>query len=208
MRKYVEISSFLGFVAVAACSGKSGGSGFEDDGGTSDQTDGGTPVIGADGSTPGFNGDGGTAAPPDGSVTITTTIYANTDDSLYSMDPSTRAVTLIGKFAALDLAPFGIRVNAVEPGVVKTSFAAFVTEDPVAAPEYLKKIPLNRFAEPADVANAILFLASPEADYITGQALVIDGGLTLGLPLADVQFGSAKPAKKSSRVKRKNARTQ
>ena len=138
-----------------------------------------------------------------GSIVVTASTNAFwVEATLGAYNASKAGVIALVRTAALDLAPFGIRVNAVEPGVVKTSFAAFVTEDPVAAPEYLKKIPLNRFAEPADVANAILFLASQEADYITGQALVIDGGLTLGLPLAAAQFGSAKPVKKSSRVKR------
>ena len=144
-----------------------------------------------------------------GAIVVTASTNAFwVEATLGAYNASKAGVIALVRTAALDLAPFGIRVNAVEPGVVKTSFAAFVTEDPVARPEYLKKIPLNRFAEPADVANAILFLASPEADYITGQALVIDGGLTLGLPLAAAQFGSAKPVEKSSRVKRKKARTQ
>jgi len=85
--------------------------------------------------------------------------------------------------AALDLAPLGIRVNAVAPGVVRTPLAAFLTEDPVNAAEYLKRIPLNRFAETGDVANAVLFLASDAAAYITGQDIVLDGGQTLGIPL-------------------------
>ena len=58
------------------------------------------------------------------------------------------------------------------------------------------------------MANAILFLASPEADYITGQALVIDGGLTLGLPLAAAQFGSAKPVKKALASNEKGSNVQ
>jgi NAD(P)-dependent dehydrogenase (short-subunit alcohol dehydrogenase family) len=148
-----------------------------------------------------------------GAIVVTASTNAFwVEATLGAYNASKAGVIALVRTAALDLAPFGIRVNAVEPGVVKTSFAAFVTEDPVAAPEYLKKIPLNRFAEPVDVANAILFLASSEAAYITGQALVIDGGLTLGLPLAAAQFGSTKPVKKSpveksSRVRRKNART-
>jgi NAD(P)-dependent dehydrogenase (short-subunit alcohol dehydrogenase family) len=149
-----------------------------------------------------------------GAIVVTASTNAFwVEATLGAYNASKAGVIALVRTAALDLAPFGIRVNAVEPGVVKTSFAAFVTEDPVAGPEYLKKIPLNRFAEPVDVANAILFLASPEADYITGQALVIDGGLTLGLPLAAAQFGSMKPVEKgpvekSSRIKRKNTRTQ
>ena len=49
------------------------------------------------------------------------------------------------------------------------------------APQYLRTIPLGRFAQPVDVANAALFLASDEAAYITGQTIVIDGGQTLGI---------------------------
>ena len=89
-------------IAATACTGKSG-SGFADDpgGGTDggDQGDGG--FVGTGDGGPGFGGEGGNPAPPDGSVTVTTTIYANTDDSLYSMDPSSHTVTLIGKFAGM-----------------------------------------------------------------------------------------------------------
>jgi hypothetical protein len=89
-------------VGVGACAAKAGNGGFDDtDGGPGTDTDGGpgsSGGLGGDGG-PGFGGDGGTAAPPDGSVTVTTTIYANTDDSLYTLDPKTHAVTLIGKFA-------------------------------------------------------------------------------------------------------------
>ena len=112
--------------------------------------------------------------------------------NLAAYNASKGGVVALVRTAALDLASYGIRVNAVEPGVVRTRLAAFVTEDPEAAADYLKRIPLNRFAEPADVADAILFLASKEAAYITGQTLVLDGGLTLGLPATSAIFGGAK----------------
>jgi NAD(P)-dependent dehydrogenase (short-subunit alcohol dehydrogenase family) len=64
---------------------------------------------------------------------------------------------------------------------VLTRIAAWVTEDPVLAADYLKHIPLNRFAETIDVAKAVLFLASSYSSYITGQTLVLDGGQTLGI---------------------------
>jgi NAD(P)-dependent dehydrogenase (short-subunit alcohol dehydrogenase family) len=55
--------------------------------------------------------------------------------------------------------------------------------DPVLGPVYLKTIPLSRrFASGADIAAAVAFLASPDAAYITGQTIVIDGGQTLGIP--------------------------
>jgi len=112
--------------------------------------------------------------------------------NLAAYNASKGGVVALVRTAALDLASYGIRVNAVEPGVVRTRLAAFVTEDPEAAADYLKRIPLNRFAEPADVADAVLFLASKEAAYITGQTLVLDGGLTLGLPATSAVFGGAK----------------
>jgi NAD(P)-dependent dehydrogenase (short-subunit alcohol dehydrogenase family) len=74
---------------------------------------------------------------------------------------------------AQDLAP-GVRVNAIAPGLVKTDFARALwepAEDKVAA-----RMPLKRLGEPADIANAALFLASDLASWITGQTLVVDGG--------------------------------
>jgi NAD(P)-dependent dehydrogenase (short-subunit alcohol dehydrogenase family) len=85
--------------------------------------------------------------------------------------------------AALDLAPHGVRVNAVAPGVVRTRISDWVIDDPELGPQYLDKIPLRRFGEVEDVASSVAFLASREASYITGHTLVLDGGQTLGVPL-------------------------
>jgi NAD(P)-dependent dehydrogenase (short-subunit alcohol dehydrogenase family) len=85
--------------------------------------------------------------------------------------------------AALDLAPYGIRVNAVSPGIVNTRLAGFLVQDPVLGPEFLKRVPLGRFAEPGDIAGAVAFLASDDAAYITGENLVVDGGTTIGVPM-------------------------
>jgi NAD(P)-dependent dehydrogenase (short-subunit alcohol dehydrogenase family) len=90
------------------------------------------------------------------------------------------------KSAALDLGPHGIRANAVAPGMTRTR-ANYITEDPVAGPEYLKGVPLGRFAEPAEMAAVVAFLASDDASYVSGELLVADGGTTIGvrLPLPD-----------------------
>jgi NAD(P)-dependent dehydrogenase (short-subunit alcohol dehydrogenase family) len=128
-----------------------------------------------------------------GAIVVTASTNAFwVEANMAAYNASKGGVVAFVRTAALDLASFGIRVNAVEPGVVRTRLAAFVTEDIVAAADYLKRIPLNRFAEPGDVADAVLFLASKEAAYITGQTLVLDGGLTLGLPAASAIFGEAK----------------
>lgn len=87
------------------------------------------------------------------------------------------------KTAALDLAPHGIRVNAVSPGIVDTRLAAHLVHHPVDGPEYLKRVPLGRFARPSDIADAVVFLASDEASYITGENLVVDGGVSIGVPM-------------------------
>ncbi len=87
------------------------------------------------------------------------------------------------KTAALDLAPYGIRVNAVSPGIVDTRLAAHLVHDSVEGPEYLKRVPLGRFAKPSDIADAVVFLASDEASYITGENLVVDGGVSIGVPM-------------------------
>jgi NAD(P)-dependent dehydrogenase (short-subunit alcohol dehydrogenase family) len=95
--------------------------------------------------------------------------------------------------AAIDLGRLGIRVNAVAPGIVRTRLAAFLTEDPVEGPRYLENVPLGRFAETQDIARAHLFLASDDASYITGEQLVVDGGVSVGVvvpepdsPLSDL----------------------
>ena len=84
---------------------------------------------------------------------------------------------LIGltKTFARELGSRNICVNAVAPGYIQTKMTD-VLPDKVKE-EMLKRIPLNRFGRPEDVANAVMFLASDRAEYITGQVLVVDGGM-------------------------------
>lgn len=79
---------------------------------------------------------------------------------------------------AAELARRGITVNAVAPGFIETDMTVAVRQ--AAGDQIKKKIPLRRLGQPDDVAAAVLFLASDEASYITGQVLRVDGGLTLG----------------------------
>jgi 3-oxoacyl-[acyl-carrier protein] reductase len=73
----------------------------------------------------------------------------------------------------------GVRVNLVAPGFIETRMTSGVRADERKAGNTLRAIPVRRFGTPAEVAAATLFLASPQASYITGQSLVVDGGLLL-----------------------------
>ena len=81
------------------------------------------------------------------------------------------------KSAARELAGFGITVNVVQPGYVGTEMFDKVKADPKLLEIYTGRILLGRFAEPEEVAHSFVFLASDEANYITGQILCVDGGL-------------------------------
>jgi len=87
------------------------------------------------------------------------------------------AVRGFTKAAALQLAHLGIRVNSVHPGVIETPM---VTQgDAVEViKEFAKQIPVGRMAQPEEVSNLVLYLASDESSYSTGSEFVIDGGLT------------------------------
>ena len=77
---------------------------------------------------------------------------------------------------AKELAEFGIRVNAVLPGLTETKFAATLTQNPQILAMMLKQIPLKRVADPDEIAPMIAFLCTPAASYVTGGSFVGDGG--------------------------------
>ena len=89
-------------------------------------------------------------------------------------------INQLTKAAALALAPHGIRVNAVGPGSIDTAMLASVNADDEKMKMVLSRTPLGRLGNVEDVANAVVFLASDKAGYITGETIYIDGG-RLGL---------------------------
>ena len=91
-------------------------------------------------------------------------------------------VRMLTKGAALDLGPHGITVNAVGPGHTRTGMTKHLMETPGLEEAWAAKTALGRIGEPEDIANAIAFLASEEAAYVTGQTLYVEGGRTLHAP--------------------------
>ena len=82
------------------------------------------------------------------------------------------------RMLAIEWAPHKIRVNAIAPASTETPTRTGLT-DPARREELLSRFPLHRFGSPEDMAEAITYLASPRAEFITGQVLVLDGGLTV-----------------------------
>ena len=87
-------------------------------------------------------------------------------------------LVMLVKQHASELGPRGICVNGVAPTVVRTEMGAHWLKNPKTRAWLKERIPLGRVAEPQDVVGAVLFFCSPAADYITGQILYLDGGIT------------------------------
>jgi NAD(P)-dependent dehydrogenase (short-subunit alcohol dehydrogenase family) len=122
------------------------------------------------------------AAGRPGAIVVTASINGfHVEETMAAYNTTKGALLTFIRSAAIDLGRHGIRVNGVAPGVVDTPIAAMVVHNPQIAPIYLKTMPLGRFGQPNDIANAVAWLSSPEAAYVTGQTIVIDGGQTLGI---------------------------
>jgi len=85
-------------------------------------------------------------------------------------------VIMMTKVLAFELGPFGIRVNAIAPGLVKTKFSQALWSNEDILKEALKFQPIQKLLEPQDIIGAAVFLALPISDAITGEVIVADGG--------------------------------
>ena len=91
---------------------------------------------------------------------------------------SKAGVVNLTRVLALEWAPFRINVNAVGPTFILTPLTQSTFDDPVMREDLLRRIPLGRVGQPEDVVGAVVFLASPAADLVTGHTLLVDGGWT------------------------------
>ena len=90
------------------------------------------------------------------------------------------AILGLTKTAAIDYAAQGIRINAVCPGVIRTPMAEeLIRRNPQLEEMFTKEIPAGRLGKSEEIADAVLWLCSPQASYINGHALVVDGGITI-----------------------------
>jgi meso-butanediol dehydrogenase/(S,S)-butanediol dehydrogenase/diacetyl reductase len=93
------------------------------------------------------------------------------------------AISMLAKALACNLGEHGIRVNAVEPGWTMTPMSAPMMDDAAVLKYYTERIPLHRGAQPEELANAIAFLLSAEASYVTAATLLVDGGFIVNAEL-------------------------
>jgi NAD(P)-dependent dehydrogenase (short-subunit alcohol dehydrogenase family) len=96
---------------------------------------------------------------------------------LYSMTKA--ALIMMTKSYAAELGPKGVRVNAIAPGLVKTVLSEYFWKDETRLNQHLDRQAIQRLGEPSDIAEVALLLASGGAAYLTGQTIVVDGGLLL-----------------------------
>ena len=90
--------------------------------------------------------------------------------------PTKLGLNALTRNMSVEVAPQGIRVNCVHPGLIETDMTDWVMKDPEILPQVLAQISLGRAGQPREVATVVAFFASDEAQYVTGQSLLVEGG--------------------------------
>lgn len=117
----------------------------------------------------------------DGVIVIVSSIGGlRGSDKLGAYAISKAADMQIARNLAVEFGPHNIRVNCIVPGLVRTDFARALWEDPEIYQRTVRNCPLGRIGEPDEIGGAAVFLASDAARFMTGQAMVMDGGVTIG----------------------------
>ncbi|XP_050422198.1 L-xylulose reductase-like [Adelges cooleyi] len=113
-------------------------------------------------------------------VNVSSTIAERAIPEHVAYCASKGAVNQVTRTMAIELGPYGIRTNNVNPTVVMTKMGAKAWSDPAKSGPILARIPLGKFAEPQDVANVTLFLLSDFSSYVNGVSIPVDGGFLTG----------------------------
>jgi dehydrogenase/reductase SDR family protein 4 len=109
-------------------------------------------------------------------VNVSSTGGLRASPGLGAYSVSKAAVIMLTKVLAKELAPFGVRVNAIAPGLVETRFSEGLWKNPEILETYLTTTPMGRTAQPEEIAGAVVYLCSDAASYVTGETIVLDGG--------------------------------
>jgi NAD(P)-dependent dehydrogenase (short-subunit alcohol dehydrogenase family) len=125
------------------------------------------------------------------------------EERMAAYNASKGAVAALARSLAIDFAPYGIRVNAVAPGWVDTPQNWSVRDDPVQWSRHRSRVPLDRMAQPEELASIMVFLLSDEASYLTGALVLVDGGLTSGYRSSDWNAVTVKAPPRAARKLRR-----
>lgn len=116
----------------------------------------------------------------DGSIIIVSSIGGYLGSSVIGAYNISKAADMqLSRNLAVEFGPSGVRVNCIAPGLVRTDFARALWENPETLLAVTKPAPLRRIGEPHEIAGAAVFLAADASTFMTGQTLVIDGGVTI-----------------------------
>ena len=116
----------------------------------------------------------------DGSIIIVSSIGGLRGSSVIGAYCISKAADMqLARNLAVELGPHNVRVNCIAPGLIKTDCAKALWDDPAALAERTASTPLRRIGEPDEIAGAAVYLAAPASRFMTGQSLVIDGGVTI-----------------------------
>jgi NAD(P)-dependent dehydrogenase (short-subunit alcohol dehydrogenase family) len=109
-------------------------------------------------------------------VNVSSTGGVRASPGLGAYSVSKAAIIMLTRVLARELAPLGVRVNAIAPALVETKFSEALWKTPEILEAYLKTTPMGRTAQPDEMAGAVVYLCSDAASYVTGQTLILDGG--------------------------------